>query len=211
MTDASDAPETPQIYLITPPVITPEAFAETLSHVLDQTDVAALRLTLATTAEDDVARAADALREICHTREIALLVTDHVQLVERLGLDGVHLSDGARRVRKTRADLGADVIVGAACSASRHDGLAAGEAGADYVAFAPVGTTTLGASEQVPPDLFDWWSEMIEIPVVAEGHLTRETVALLQHSTDFFAVGAEIWDMPDPAAALSDLTRALAS
>jgi thiamine-phosphate pyrophosphorylase len=64
--------------------------------------------------------------------------------VDRLGLDGVHLTDAARSVRATRKALGADAMVGAACGTSRHDGMAAGEAGADYIAFSPVGDTGLG-------------------------------------------------------------------
>ena len=41
---------------------------------------------------------ADALREIAHARDVALVIERHVLLVERLGLDGVHLTDGARSV-----------------------------------------------------------------------------------------------------------------
>ncbi|MGB8621606.1 MAG: thiamine phosphate synthase, partial [Paracoccaceae bacterium] len=159
--------------------------------------------------EDRVARAADALREIAHARDIALTIEAHVQLVERLGLDGVHLTDGARSVRKTRKELGADAIVGAFCGNSRHDGMNAGEAGADYVTFGPVGESALGDGTRAGHDLFEWWSEMIEVPVVAEGALTVETVAALAPVTDFFGVGEEIWSSDDPAAALGRLIAAM--
>ncbi|HIE71875.1 MAG TPA: hypothetical protein EYP98_17775, partial [Planctomycetes bacterium] len=56
---------------------------------------------------------------------------------QRLGLDGVHLTDGSRSVRVARKELGPDAIVGAFCGTSRHDGMVAGEAGADYVALGP--------------------------------------------------------------------------
>ena len=46
---------------------------------------------------------------------------------------------------------------------------------------------------------------MIEVPVVAEGALSPEVVADLAPVTDFLAFGPEIWDAPDPAAALSSL------
>ena len=49
----------------------------------------------------------------------------------------MHLTQGARGVRHARKELGADAIVGAFCGASRHEGMNAGEAGADYVSFAP--------------------------------------------------------------------------
>ena len=106
-----------------------------------------------------------------------LVVADHFRLAPRLGLDGVHLTDGARQVRAARKALGADAIVGAFARASRHDGMTAAEIGADYVSFGPVGATGLGDGSVAPLDLFAWWSEMIEVPVVAEGGLTPALAA----------------------------------
>ncbi len=192
----------PQIYLITPPEFELSDFPDQLARCLDAVPVACLRLAMASRDEDRIARAADALREVAHARDVALVIDSHVLLVERLGLDGVHLTDGARSVRKTRKDLGADTIVGSFCSASRHEGMNAGEAGADYVAFGPIGTTPLGDGTVAEPDLFQWWSEMIEVPVVAEGALTDGLIRAVAPFTDFFGIGDEIWRHDDPAAAL---------
>jgi len=170
---------------------------------------ACLRLAPASRDEDEVARAADALRDVAHARDVALVIESHLLLVERLGLDGVHLPDGARNLRKARKALGNDAIVGAFCGASRHDGVTAGEAGADYVAFGPVGATPLGDGTRAEEDLFAWWSEMIEIPVVAEGALTPDIVARLAPVTDFLAIGEEIWQAEDPIAALRSLIAPL--
>ncbi len=201
--------ERPQLYLITPPAFELDVFPDRLAAVLDQVEIACIRLALATRDEDQVARAADALRELAHKRDVALVIESHVLMVERLGLDGVHLTDGARSVRKVRKDLGDDAIVGAFCSHSRHDGMSAGEAGADYVAFGPVGATPLGDGTQADDDLFAWWSEVMAIPVVAEGALTLERVATLAPITDFFGIGEEIWREADAAAALKALIAPL--
>jgi len=200
--------ERPQIYLVTPPAFELDSFPDRLAAVLDAQEIACLRLSMATRDEDQVARAADTLREIAHARDIPLVIEAHVGLVERLGLDGVHLTDGARSVRKTRAALGADAIVGAFCGTSRHDGMTAGESGADYVAFGPVGTSGLGDGTRAAPELFAWWSEMIELPVVAEGALDEDIAAILSPITDFFAVGEEIWREEDPVSALGRLIGA---
>ena len=201
--------EQPQIYLITPSELEPSRFPDQLSKVLDTVEIACVRLALSTQDEDRIARAADLLRDICHSRDIALVIDSHVLMVERLGLDGVHLTDGSRSVRKTRKDLGQDAIVGAYCGTSRHDGMTAGEAGADYVCFGPVGTTPLGDGSQAEPDLFQWWSEMIEVPVVAEGAIGDAQVSALKDITDFFAIGEEIWTADDPANRLSQLVSAI--
>ena len=201
--------ERPQIYLITPPAFTLEVFPARLAAVLDAADIACIRLGLATRDEDQIARAADALREIAHARDVAIVLETHLRLVERHGLDGVHLPDGARNIRKARKDLGDDAIVGAFCGTSRHEGINAAEAGGDYVSFGPVGDTVLGDGSQATDELFSWWSEMIEVPVVAEGALTAARVATLAPITDFFAIGEEIWQADDAVAALRALIAPL--
>ncbi len=202
-------PEQPQIYLITPPEFDLSRFPARLDSVLNAVEVACLRLSLATHDEDRITRAADALREVAHAHDVAMVIDTHVVLAQRLGLDGVHLADGARSVRAARKALGDDAIVGAYCGQLRHDGMTAGEAGADYVSFGPAGLTALGDGAQAEFDLFDWWSQMIEVPVVAEGGLTPEIVAQLAPVTDFFGVGEEIWREDDPVAGITALLVAL--
>ena len=205
----SDQPERPQLYLVSPPVFEADAFAPLLAGILDAVPVACLRLAWAGNDEDAIARAADVLRSVAHDRDIAIVIERHALLAERLGLDGVHLPVGARNLRKLRDDLGTDMIIGAACGASRHDGLNAAEAGADYVSFGPVGDSPLGSGDQAEHDLFAWWSEVIEVPVVAEGSLSRDVIEQFAPVTDFFAIGDEIWRSEDPLAALKTLVEPL--
>jgi len=197
----------PQITLITPPSLDLDIFPTALARVMDGVEIAALRLTLATKDPDEIGRAADACRLIAHARDVAIMIENHVLFVERHGLDGIHLTDGARAVRSLRKDLGADAIIGSYCGTTRHEGMTAGEAGADYVSFGPIGAAGLGLGTQAPRDLFEWWTEMIEVPVVAEGALTAELVESFAPVTDFFAVGPEIWGEEDPLAALKALLK----
>ncbi|MEP3677152.1 thiamine phosphate synthase [Sulfitobacter sp.] len=203
-----DAPDQPQLYLITPTVLDPADFADTLARVLDSHDTACVQLALASRDEDVLSRAADTLRTVTDARDVALVISEHTLLAERLGLDGVHLNDAARSVRHARSVLGADAIVGCYCAGSRHDGMNAGEAGADYVSFGPMRPTALNDGETAEIELFQWWSEVIEVPCVAEGQLDIATISKLAPITDFFAIGDEIWGAEDPVAALSTLWAA---
>jgi len=196
--------EAPQLYLVSPPEFDFSSFPNALAAVLDTRPVACFRLALATQDAERLARAAEACRVATEPREVALVVAEHVGLAERLGLDGVHLA-GPRGVRAARKALGADAIVGASCGTSRHDGLNAGEAGADYVSFGPVRATGLGDGAVAERDLFEWWSEVIEVPVVAEGGMDAEMIRSLWTVTDFIALGEEIWGAEDPVARLAAL------
>lgn len=201
--------EQPQLYLITPPEIDLDHFPALLGQVLDTVDIACVRLALASQDEDKICRTADAISGVTQARDVALVIDEHILLVEKLGLDGVHLGDGARRVAKTRKMLGDDAIVGAFCGTSRHDGMNAGEAGADYVSFGPMGGAALGDGERADADLFQWWSDVIEVPIVAEGAIDEAILKGFAPITDFFALGEELWSAQDPAAKLKDVLKAI--
>ncbi|MCB5410049.1 thiamine phosphate synthase [Pseudogemmobacter faecipullorum] len=203
------AEDRPQINLITPPTFRTDLFADQLARVLDEHEIACLRISLATKDSESLGIAADLCREIAHQRDVAVVIDSHLLLAQRHGLDGVHLADGARSVRAARKELGPDAIIGAGCGVTRHEGLNAAEAGADYVAFTPVGETGLGDGTSADFDLFEWWSEMIEVPVIAEGGLTAELIGRFGPVTDFFGIGEEIWQAENPSAALKTLLAPL--
>ena len=88
----------------------------------------------------------------------------------------------------------------------------AGEAGADYVAFGaffPSGTKDTAI--RADPDLLRWWSEMMELPVVAIGGITPANCGpLVQAGADFLAVVGAVWDHPDgPAAGVRAMNDAI--
>jgi len=193
-------PDFAQIYLATPAEFELQSFKPVLEAVLDAAPVACLRLALSTTDEATLGRVADQLRNICHQRDIAIVIDGHFRMVEKHGLDGVHLTDGARLVRDARKLLGDDAIVGTYCGTSKHAGMTAAEIGVDYISFGPVGDTGgLGDGTRADPALFSWWSEMIEVPVVAEGGLDDATLRTIRDDVDFVTFSDEIWRAKNPA------------
>lgn len=199
----------PQIYLITPQEFELSSFPAVLSNILDNFEIACIRLALSTQDEDRIAKSADQIRTVAHSRDIPVLLERHYRMVERLGLDGVHLSDGSRSVRAIKKEMPEETVLGTYCGASRHDGMTAGEIGADYIAFGPMQDTGLGDGTIAEFETFEWWSEMIELPVVAEGALSRDVIETFAPVTDFFAIGPEIWRADDPLTELRALTAPL--
>ena len=83
-----DTPEQPQIYLITSPEFELSTFPTALARVLDAHPVACVRLAMATRDEDRLLRAADALREVTMSRDVALVVAAGRGTRRQLGGDG---------------------------------------------------------------------------------------------------------------------------
>ena len=180
------APE-PRLYLCVPAATDPAA----LETALTAGDVACVLVSDADTGSAALVRAAQA-------QEVAALVPDDPDLARGLGADGVHAS-GPVNIKRLRRHLG-EGIVGVQCYRSAHAAMLAGEAGADYVAFAG----TEDAPEGPPdPGLLTWWQVMMTVPCVAMGAIDPADAGVhAQAGADFVAPARPaVWHAPDGAAA----------
>ncbi len=201
-----------RLYLVTPEDFEPEPFAALVDRALAAHGVACLRLDLGAAPEEQWRVAVNHLLPVAHAHDVALVIAEHHRMVAPLGLDGVHLATSRVPVREVRKALGPDRIIGGFGGVSRHIGIALAEAGADYVALGPVGKTgALGDGSQAQDELFQWWAEVIETPVVAEGSVTPADAARLAPFTDFVVPDPGVWSAPEGIeAALAPYAEALA-
>jgi len=199
---ASDNPA--RIYLVTPTALDAQTFAPVLAEVLSEVGVVCVRLSMSDQSDEDAwTSAANHLLPVCHQADVAMVITDHFRLVEPLGLDGVHLATSRTPMRDVRNALGDDRIVGAYAGNSRHDAMILAEAGADYVGLGPIGDVgALGSEDRADDDLFRWWGEMIETPVVAEGAVRPQDAERLTEFTDFVVPDVALWQSPENAVAV---------
>ncbi|MGE0409094.1 MAG: thiamine phosphate synthase [Amphiplicatus sp.] len=202
-----------RLYLITPPSIPDLAvFERALAEALDAGDAACLQLRMKPAAEADILRAAARLLPICRARDVALLINDRPDLAKKAGAEGVHLGQEDGAVKAARALLGEDATIGVTCHNSRHLGLLAGEAGADYVAFgAFFPTETKAAPTRADPEILEWWAQATTLPSVAIGGITPENCApLVAAGADFLAVSNAVWShRAGPGAAVRAFNEAM--
>jgi thiamine-phosphate pyrophosphorylase len=200
-----------QLYLISS-LETGGEFPARLEAALSGGPVAAFQFRVKGIDQHSAARLAEPLRRICEAHEVAFIVNDDMALAKRLGADGVHLGQGDGDPREARALLGPAAQIGITCHDSRHLAMAAGEAGADYVAFgAFFPTTTKETSYRPEPAILSWWSRLFEIPCVAIGGITPDNGrTLVEAGADFLAVCSAVWGHErGPAAAVADFARLL--
>ena len=188
-----------RLYLVTPPALEPAEFAPLLARALDAGDVGAVQLRLKEANDDAILRAAERLLPVCVARGVAFLLNDRPDLAVRAGMDGAHVGASDIDPAAARRILGPDGQLGVSCDDSRDAGMRAGEQGADYVAFGAVfPSPTKATAIRAPVDLFAWWSEMMELPVVAIGGITPANCApLVRAGADFLAVVSAVWSHPE--------------
>jgi len=208
-----------RLYLITPPRLEPIGFAETLKAALGAGDVACVQLRLKledgeTSADTDaIARATEVLMPVAQAHDAAFLINDRADLAAQLGADGVHIGQSDTPYAEARELVGPDRIVGVTCHNSRHQAMAAGEAGADYVAFGAFHKTdTKQPISMAELEILTWWSSVFEVPCVAIGGITIENAApLITEGADFLAVSAGVWSHKEgPAKAVAAFNRIMA-
>ena len=95
----------------------------------------------------------------------ALLLDGHVELVARAGADGAHLT-GLAALEDALPSLKPDRIAGVGGLATRHDSMAAGELGADYVLFGEPDASGQRPSVEAIAERLQWWDELFEPPCV---------------------------------------------
>jgi thiamine-phosphate pyrophosphorylase len=203
-----------RLYLVTPPVLAPARFRDTLAEALDAGDVAAVQLRLKGWSDEDLQRAIDVLRPVAQERDVAFLLNDNPALAVSSGCDGVHVGQDDMPAAQARAVLGKKLMLGVTCHGSRDLAMDAGHAGADYVAFgAFFPSTTKEAPAMAELELLSWWSELMELPCVAIGGITPENCQpLITAGADFLAVSASVWSHKDgPAAAVRAFGAAIAT
>ncbi len=198
-----------QIYLITPPSLPDlSTFAKDLTEALSSAPVACLQLRLKEVGDDDILRAAEIIRPICHAHETLLIMNDRPDLAKFCDADGVHIGQDDMDYFSSRELLGEDAIIGVTCHNSRELAFSAASAGANYVAFgAFFETPTKSPKTRAEPEILEWWNEAVEIPCVAIGGITEHNAAeIIQAGADFIAVSSGVWNHPDgPATAVQRL------
>lgn len=201
-----------RLYLVTPPAFAPRPFAELLASALEAGDVAAVQLRLKDVDEAALRDAIGILAPVAQSRGVAFILNDRPDLAAATGCDGAHVGQTDLCAREARRLLGPGRSLGVTCHASRDLALRAGEDGADYVAFgAFFPSATKEAPTRAEPELLRWWSELMELPVVAIGGITAENCApLVAAGADFLAVVGAVWNHPDgPAGGVRALEKAI--
>ncbi len=207
----------PQLYLISPPRIDLAPFSDLLRAALSAGPVAAFQLRLkseddAALPDTDILHAAQTLMPIVQEAGTAFILNDRPDLAARLGADGVHIGQEDGPYEAARRWMGDGAIVGVTCHDSRHLGMEAAEAGADYVAFgAFFDTGTKHAKTKAPLELLTWWQDLMEVPCVAIGGVTLDNAeAVARAGADFVAVSAGVWGHAEgPAAAVREFIDVL--
>ncbi len=185
----------PRLYLATPEVDDPSSLVASLPGLLAAADVAAVLVRLRQIDQRTMISRIKALAPAIQDAGAALLLDGHVELVARAGADGAHLG-GIAALEEALPSLKPDRIAGVGGLATRHDSMAAGELGADYVLFGEPDPSGQRPSLDAVAERLQWWDELFEPPCVGFAASPEEAQAFATAGADFVLVGDFVWADP---------------
>jgi thiamine-phosphate pyrophosphorylase len=185
----------PRLYLATPAVDDPSQLVDALPALLAAADVAAVLVRLRESDPRSLISRVKALAPAVQNGGAALLIDGHADLVARAGADGAHLT-GIAALEEAMPSLKGERIAGVGGLATRHDSMAAGELGADYVLFGEPDAKGERPSVEAVAERLQWWDELFEPPCVGYAASRDEAAEFAAAGADFLLVGDFIWADP---------------
>jgi thiamine-phosphate pyrophosphorylase len=147
------------------------------------------------------------LRDICRAARVPFCVNDRLDVALAVDADGVHLGQDDLPLAdalRVRALAKAERLVIGFSTHNRAQALAAAEAGADYIGFGPVFSTSSKANPDpvVGLEALAEVCRLVSVPVVAIGGIGLAAVAAVARAgASAAAVIGAVNAAPDPAAA----------
>jgi thiamine-phosphate pyrophosphorylase len=197
----------PKIYPILDSSIIPAArraeFLRRLGESLTQAGVTLLEYRNKSGSEAEILADCALLREALPVGYVKLILDDRVELVERLGFDGVHVDAGDASPAEARRVLGTKRIVG---TFGGSEALVFGvlDLPADYFSIGPIAATRTKETTKPPIGVEGVRRLRAEagtgpVLVAAGGVTLANAVAVLEAGADVVAVSEALFRSADPA------------
>lgn len=159
---------------------------------------------------EEIAKEAPALKDLCRTYAVPLIINDHVDLAKELDADGVHIGQSDLGATDARALLGPDRILGVSAR-TVAEAKRAEAAGADYLGVGAVFPTgSKDDASVISPETLKQICRAVSIPVVAIGGITKENLpSLLTTGISGVALISALYAQKSPKQAAMDLRAIL--
>ena len=182
-------------------LIAPSVFAATVEQALKG---GAAIVQYRDKSGDDAKRMQQAseLRALCDQYNAPLIINDDIALAQAVSADGVHLGEDDDSIAQARDLLGGESIIGISCYNDLQRAIDAQSAGADYVAFgAMFSSTTKPNARSASYELIRTAKTQLDIPICAIGGIDGHNVA------GVIVSGADMTALINGLFAVDDITQ----
>ena len=187
-----------RVYLITDRTLLPQdQFLNGIEAAL-KGGVRAIQLREKNLPENELREMAQAVLQLTRKYQALLFINHRAELANKLGADGVHLTESSAAVRKVRKQF-PNMLIGKSTH-SLEGAMRAQHQGADFVTFSPVYDTP-SKQQYGPPQGLEKLKQVctgLDIPVLALGGIDLSRITPIRNHGAFgVALIRGIWNSPD--------------
>jgi thiamine-phosphate pyrophosphorylase len=194
-----------RLVLIVPNEADAERQANLLSQALSGGDVASVMLPQYELDDQAFQKRAEVLVQIIQDAGAAAIISGDSRVAGRAKADGLHMDGSVEELGEAIEKFTPKLIVGAGGAAERHAALEIGELRPDYIFFGRFDGDIKPEAHPKNVALAEWWASMIEIPCIAMGGTSVESVVVVAESgAEFVALRSAVFEAAGgPAAAVA--------
>jgi thiamine-phosphate pyrophosphorylase len=200
-----------RLVLIVPNEADGERQSTQLSQALSGGDVASVIVPQYELDDQAFQKRAEVLVQIIQDAGAAAIISGDSRVAGRAKADGVHMDGSLEELGEAIEKFTPKLIVGAGGAAERHSALEIGELRPDYIFFGRFDGDIKSEAHPKNVALAEWWASMIEIPCIAMGGTSVESViAVAESGAEFVALRSAIFEAEGgPSAAVARVNELL--
>ncbi|MDY3344263.1 thiamine phosphate synthase [Riemerella anatipestifer] len=198
------------IYLIVNPSMHHDTLLRKLEKIISE-GIIAVQIWDNFNANDNILDIINKIIEICHGKNIPVLINNRWELLKEVSLDGVHFDVQPNDVEVIRWELGRKVIMGITCNNDLELVQWANEQKMDYISFCSIfPSSTANSCELVRFDTVREAKKITKMPIFLAGGITPKNVGELTDLNCFgIAVVSGIMDAEKPIQEIKKYKRKL--
>lgn len=198
------------IYLIVNPSTHHDTLLRKLEKIISE-GIIAVQIWDNFNANDNILDIINKIIEICHGKNIPVLINNRWELLKEVSLDGVHFDVQPNDVEVIRWELGRKVIMGITCNNDLELVQWANERKIDYISFCSIfPSSTANSCELVRFDTVREAKKITKMPIFLAGGITPKNVGELTDLNCFgIAVVSGIMDAEKPIQEIKKYKRKL--
>ncbi len=183
------------LYAITDEVLTPKSSVVAQVEKALRAGVDIVQFRDKSSLDSEVESICVELQELCTKHNATFIIDDRVELVAKIGADGLHIGKDDIPLNRAREIVGKNVIIGVSCYGEIKRAEDAQKGLADYVAFGSFfHSSTKPKSTVVDALILKEAKEILNIPICAIGGINSSNIdELLMHKPDMISVVSAIF------------------
>jgi thiamine-phosphate pyrophosphorylase len=190
------------IYLIVDPLMDRNVLVNKLQEIIHE-EIAAIQIWDNFKQNENPIECINDILQLCHTKNIPVLINNRWELLKQTDLDGVHFDKIQDDILQLKNELNREVITGITCNNDLSIVKWANNNGLDYISFCSMfPSSTANSCELVTFDTVKEAREITTLPIFLTGGIKPENMELLNElSYSGIAVVSGIMsaDKPDEA------------